>query len=172
MSKDFVQSELILTAIIDGASRPVKSVPPGASVRGLSPGRTSGQSCPIQETRAGVGVIIQDENGHDVQRFHRYIGEATNNVAEYQALIACLESLRDFSVKSLRVQSDSELLVRQMQGIYRIKNERLRDLFRQVQQLIQQGGYDFQIEHVRREFTKEADKLANQAINLQEALEM
>ena len=158
MSKDSAQPGLILTAIIDGASRPMKSASAG--------------SAGSQENRGGIGVIVQDENGHDVQRFHRYIGKATNNIAEYQALIACLESLRDFPVKSLRVQSDSELLVRQMQGIYRIKNERLRELFRQVQQLIQQGGYDFHIEHVRREFTKEADKLANQAINLHEALEI
>jgi len=151
------QLGLTLTAIIDGASRAVQ---PTLS---SSDGRSS---------KAGIGVIIKDENGRDVQRFHRYIGEATNNVAEYQALIACLESLRDFSVKCLKVYSDSELLVNQMQGVYRVKNDRLRELFRRAWKLIQEGGYEFHIEHVKREFTKEADQLANQAINLHEALEM
>ena len=94
----------------------------------------------------------------------KYIGRATNNVAEYYALIAALDFASNAGIAHLRVQSDSELLVRQMQGLYKVKNADLRPLFERAKKLAASLDY-FAIEHIRREMNRDADALANEALD-------
>ncbi|MDQ3018567.1 MAG: ribonuclease HI family protein [bacterium] len=113
---------------------------------------------------AGIGVIIKTEDGEMVYQFGGYIGEATNNVAEYKALIKSLEESKHLGGTDLRIQMDSELIVKQMQGIYKIKEPTLQGLAQEVLKLLKNfAGYSFV--HVRREFNKEADAMVNQAID-------
>jgi probable phosphoglycerate mutase len=113
---------------------------------------------------AGFGVFIQDPKGRTVAELHRYLGRQTNNFAEYSALIAALEYALAHGVGALRVRSDSELLVKQIKGIYKVRNEGLRPLYASAQKLIIKLE-DFRIEHVRREQNRDADRLANQAMD-------
>jgi ribonuclease HI len=113
---------------------------------------------------AGVGVVILGPEGEVTERIHRYIGEATNNVAEYHALLLGLERARARGCIDLEVYSDSELLVRQIQGRYQVRNTALRPLFVKAQELI--GGFrHFKIQHVPREQNAEADALANRSMD-------
>ena len=113
---------------------------------------------------AGCGAVIADENGAIVKELSRYLGHATNNVAEYEALLMGLEALLRMGRKSVVVQSDSELLVRQLNGQYRVKDEKLKVLFQRVAALLSQFS-SYRIVHVRRELNKLADRLANQGID-------
>lgn len=116
---------------------------------------------------AGFGVVL--ETDRVPEEIVGYLGKATNNVAEYAALIAVLKLAADRGVKKLVVYSDSQLLVRQVNGAYRVKAPHLVPIFLQALKL-RQTIPDFTIEHVAREENKEADRLANQAIDLQAAL--
>jgi ribonuclease HI len=109
---------------------------------------------------AGYGVVIQDENGQKVAALSKYLGHQTNNFAEYQGLIAALEYAIQHGRKALKLISDSELLVRQVKGIYKVKNPTLQDLHARAKQLIAQLDW-FSIEHALREHNREADRLAN-----------
>lgn len=113
---------------------------------------------------AGYGVLIQDESERTVAKLSEYLGHQTNNSAEYQALIAALEYALEHGYKALRVISDSELLVRQIRGIYKVKNPTLQDLHARARQLIRQLDW-FAIEHVLRGKNQEADRLANAAMD-------
>ena len=113
---------------------------------------------------AGYGVVIQDESGHKVAALSEYLGHQTNNFAEYQALIASLEYTVKHGHKALKVISDSELLVRQIKGIYKVKNSVLKDLHARAKELIAKLDW-FSIEHVMRGKNKEADRLANEAMD-------
>jgi ribonuclease HI len=113
---------------------------------------------------AGYGVAIHDSRGNKVAGLSQYLGRQTNNFAEYQALIAALEFAIEHGPKALKVISDSELLVRQVQGIYKVKEPTLRDLHVRASQLISQLEW-FNIEHVLRGHNREADELANQAMD-------
>ena len=113
---------------------------------------------------AGYGVRIEDGKGNLVEEFCGSLGTATNNVAEYSGLLAALRWARDHGVTALRVRSDSELLVKQMKGVYRVKNPGLQPLYREAQQLVGAIGR-VTFEHVRREQNTEADRLANQAMD-------
>lgn len=113
---------------------------------------------------AGYGVVIHDAKGKKVGALSQYLGRQTNNVAEYQALIAALEFAVDHGPKALKVISDSELLVRQIKGIYKVKEPTLRDLHARASQLISKLEW-FNIEHVLRGHNREADDLANQAMD-------
>lgn len=92
------------------------------------------------------------------------IGRETNNVAEYFALLAALDYATLHGIASLRIRSDSELLVRQMQGVYKVKSPDLKPLQERAAKLARQLQY-FAIEHVRRELNKDADALANVALD-------
>jgi ribonuclease HI len=117
---------------------------------------------------AAYGVIIRDGSGEVVAKLKKYIGRMTNNVAEYYGLIAALDYAESHSVKSIRVESDSELLVKQMRGQYKVKSEDLRPLFERA--LKMSKAFDsFRIEHVYREQNREADALANEALDETEA---
>ncbi len=112
---------------------------------------------------AGIGALLQ-RDGVTVAEISEAIGVATNNVAEYTALIRILEKALELGFKKIQVRMDSELAVKQMKGLYKVKNEGLLPLFQQAQVLSKRFDL-FSIIHVRREMNKEADKLANQAMD-------
>jgi len=113
---------------------------------------------------AGYGVVIQDEAGRKVAALSEYLGHQTNNFAEYQGLIAALEYALEHGPKALKLISDSELLVRQIKGIYKVKNPTLQDLHGRAKELIAQLEW-FSIGHALREHNQEADRLANEAMD-------
>jgi ribonuclease HI len=113
---------------------------------------------------AGCGAAIYDENGVVVKQLSRYLGRTTNNVAEYEGLLMGLEALLELGRKQIVVQSDSELLVRQLNGQYRVRDEKLKVLFQRAITLLRQFD-SYRILHVGRELNKLADRLANQAID-------
>jgi ribonuclease HI len=113
---------------------------------------------------AGFGVVIQDESGRMVAALSKYLGHQTNNFAEYQGLIAALEYAIQHGPKALKLISDSELLVRQIKGIYKVKNATLQDLHGRARELIAQLDW-FSIGHALREHNQEADRLANEAMD-------
>jgi ribonuclease HI len=109
-------------------------------------------------------VVIQDQAGRRVASLSEYLGHQTNNVAEYQGLIAALEYTTSNGYKALKVISDSELLVRQIKGIYKVKNAVLQDLHGRAKELIARLDW-FSIGHVLRGKNQEADELANAAMD-------
>jgi ribonuclease HI len=113
---------------------------------------------------ASYAVIIHDAAGREVYRLGKTIGRNTNNVAEYHGLIAALDYAASHGLRRLRIRSDSELLVRQMQGLYKVKSADLKPLHERAQKLARSLEY-FAIEHVRRELNAEADALANEALD-------
>jgi ribonuclease HI len=113
---------------------------------------------------ASYGVVVRNERGEIVAKLKKYIGRMTNNVAEYYGLIAALDYAQSHGVRALRVESDSELLVRQMRGHYKVKSPDLRPLFERAKKMSQ--AFDsFRIEHVYRAQNSEADALANEALD-------
>jgi ribonuclease HI len=113
---------------------------------------------------AGYGVVIKDETGRKVAALSEYLGHQTNNFAEYQGLIAALEYALEHGPKALKLISDSELLVRQIKGIYKVKNATLQELHGRAKELIAQMDW-FSIGHAFREQNQEADQLANDAMD-------
>ena len=113
---------------------------------------------------AGYGVQVVDEDGTILAELHESVGATTNNVAEYEGLLAALGWAVDHGVKALHIRSDSELLVKQLKGEYRVKNAGLQPLFQQARARIARIGR-VSFEHVRRELNKEADRLANLAMD-------
>jgi len=113
---------------------------------------------------AGYGVVIEDEAGKKVAALSQYLGHRTNNFAEYSGLLAALQYAVDHGYKGLKVISDSELLVRQLRGQYKVKNPTLIDLYGRAKQLIAKLDW-FDIGHVLREKNREADRLANDAMD-------
>ena len=112
---------------------------------------------------AGYGVHIETDAG-DVIELKEALGTATNNVAEYNGLLAALRWAVEHGVKTLHVRADSELMVKQMKGIYRVKNPGLLPLYEEAKRLARQVGR-VTFEHVRRELNKDADRLANEAMD-------
>ena len=112
---------------------------------------------------AGYGVRIEQQDGTIVQ-LKASMAVATNNVAEYNGLLAALRWAVANGVGTLHIRSDSELLVKQMNGQYRVKNPGLQPLYEEARALVKQIGR-VKFEHVRREFNKEADRLANEAMD-------
>jgi ribonuclease HI len=113
---------------------------------------------------AAYGVVIRDANGEIVAKLKKYIGQNTNNVAEYFGLIAALDYAETHGIRSLRVESDSELLVKQMRGQYKVRSADLRPLFERARKMAQTLE-SFRIDHVFREQNREADALVNQALD-------
>ena len=114
---------------------------------------------------AAYGVVVRDPRGEIVARLKKYIGNNTNNVAEYFGLIAALDYAQNHGVRALRVESDSELMVKQMRGQYKVKSAELKPLFERAKKM-SQTFESFRISHVYREQNKEADALANQALDV------
>ena len=113
---------------------------------------------------SGYGVLIEDASGKRVDGLSRYLGHHTNNHAEYMGLLAALEYALGHGHRALKVYSDSELMVRQIQGRYKVRSPGLLDLYQQAKSLIARLGW-FNIEHVLREKNREADELANRAMD-------
>jgi ribonuclease HI len=113
---------------------------------------------------AAYGVVVRDASGAIVARLKKYIGQNTNNVAEYFGLIAALDYAQTQGIRALRVESDSELMVKQMRGQYRVKSEELKPLFERAKK-IAASLESFRIDHVYREQNQEADELVNQALD-------
>ena len=117
---------------------------------------------------AAYAVVLESADGSKLTSFSEYLGEATNNVAEYQALLAALEyALRNHYLR-IHVQTDSELLARQIEGVYKVKSAGLKPLQAQARQMIARLE-SFSIQHVPREQNHEADHLANQALEAAES---
>jgi ribonuclease HI len=113
---------------------------------------------------AGIGVQITSDDGAVVAEIARGIGEATNNVAEYTAVIEGLTRARDLGARTVTLRSDSLLLVQQLNGRYRVKSEHLQPLHRRARSLV--AGFDtVTIEHVPRGRNEEADRLANEGVD-------
>ena len=116
---------------------------------------------------AGIGVLLSDENGAAIGELAKGIGEATNNVAEYSAVIAGLELARELGVTDLEIAVDSKLVVHQLKGEWKIKNDRLRALALKARGLMSRFD-SATIKHVRREENEGADRLANQGMDAAE----
>ncbi|MGH9417536.1 MAG: ribonuclease HI family protein [Terriglobales bacterium] len=113
---------------------------------------------------AGYGAVIENAAGEILERLHGYVGRQTNNYAEYSGLIAGLRRARELGAQRVKVVADSELLVRQMQGRYAVKSENLRPLYEEAWRLAQ-ALPQVQFEHVLRGKNREADRLANLAMD-------
>jgi len=113
---------------------------------------------------AGFGAVIEDPRGRVVARLSEYLGKQTNNYAEYSGLVAVLKWAASHDVKRLRVISDSELMVRQMKGQYRVSNPGLRPLWEEAWRLARTLEA-FEITHTLRAGNAEADRLANEAMD-------
>jgi ribonuclease HI len=138
---------------------PVEPKPAAAAYRINIDGGSRGNPGP-----ASYGVVIRDGGGAIVAKLKKYIGRMTNNVAEYYGLIAALDYAESHGVRAIRIESDSELLVKQMRGLYKVKSDDLRPLFERAQKMSKTFD-SFRIEHVYREQNREADALANEALD-------
>jgi ribonuclease HI len=137
---------------------------PGAAFRVNIDGGSRGNPGP-----AAYGVVIRDGSGELVASLKKYIGRMSNNVAEYYGLIAALDYAQEHKIRALRVESDSELLVKQMRGLYKVKSADLQPLFERARKM-SQGFESFRIDHVYREQNREADALANEALDVAEGV--
>jgi ribonuclease HI len=117
---------------------------------------------------AGYGVHLEGIDGSVIAELHGGLGIATNNVAEYNGLLTALRYAAEHGHRQVRIRADSELLVRQMRGEYRVKHAGLKPLFLEACSLIRRIG-DVTFEHVRREFNKDADRLSNLGMDEAEA---
>ena len=113
---------------------------------------------------AGIGVVIEDERGQVLKEVSQFVGRKTNNQAEYMALIQGLEAVAEYQADAVLARLDSELLVRQLRGEYKVKSPLLKPLMRQVRELLARYKV-VGIEHIEREYNRAADRLANRAID-------
>ncbi len=114
---------------------------------------------------AAAGFTLTDSAGTQLQAKAFFLGQATNNIAEYTSLVKALEAAKKIGAEQLMLFSDSELLVRQINGQYKVKSEQIRPLFRQAVNLL--GEFKtWKVRHIAREKNREADRLVNQALNL------
>lgn len=113
---------------------------------------------------AGYGVVLEDEHGRKVDQLSGFLGHQTNNVAEYSGLLAALDYAQKHGYKTVKVIADSELLVKQIRGEYKVKSPNLQDLYSRARVMIRSLD-SFRIEHTLRGGNKEADALANEAMD-------
>jgi ribonuclease HI len=111
---------------------------------------------------AGAGVVILDQKGKVIREISRSLGHATNNEAEYHAFIIALENALDLGADKIRVRVDSELLARQINGLYQVKSAKLKPLYDKARELLV-SFEQVDIQHVGREMNNHADTLANLA---------
>ena len=116
---------------------------------------------------SGAGIVIKDGKGRIFKRLRQYLGRATNNQAEYRALLIALKASRELG-QNIRIFSDSELLVKQLKGSYRVKSKGLKPYFNEVRELLKYFS-SWEIAHIPREQNMEADALANEAIDTRES---
>jgi ribonuclease HI len=114
---------------------------------------------------AALGVVIEDDQGMKLRTFHRWLGVATNNQAEYLALIDGLKAVADWKPDRLEVYLDSKLVVEQVNGRWKVREPELKELHRQATELLKPFGETANVRHVRREANRGADKLVNIALD-------
>lgn len=117
---------------------------------------------------AAIGIVIKSAENSTIETHKRYLGTATNNVAEYSALLECVEIIKrseTLQCTELVVNTDSELMARQMNGEYKVKDSGLKILFQKVKIALASATFKFSIRHIPRTLNKEADALANEAID-------
>jgi ribonuclease HI len=146
-----------IKSIMEGAD--LTAVPLEASLVIYTDGASRGNPGP-----AGVGIVILDEDDHQVGKVSRYLGKKTNNFAEYEAIVQALRIAGYFRAKKVRIRTDSELIVRQVLGEYQVKKEDLKSLYKKVMELMK-AIPDCQIEHVSRNQNDKADYLAKKGSN-------
>ena len=113
---------------------------------------------------AGAGILILDHNNKTISEISKYLGEATNNVAEYTAMVLAMDEARNLKAKDIVVNTDSQLLAKQLGGEYKVKNPALKQLHSKVNSLL--ASFDeVRINMIPREENKQADFLANKAID-------
>jgi ribonuclease HI len=114
---------------------------------------------------AALGVVIEDDQGMRLRTFHKWLGVATNNQAEYLALIEGLKAVADWKPDQLEVLLDSKLVVEQVNRRWKVKEPELKELHRQATELLMQFGDGVRVRHVGREENRGADKLVNIALD-------
>ena len=134
-------------------------VPPKSVLEVFTDGASRGNPGP-----ASIGVVFRPKGGPEAAEHHEAIGRATNNVAEYRAVVAALEHCSRWGVRRVHLFMDSELIVRQLHGTYRVKSHDLLPLYQQLQQLIRDLR-EFRVQHVPRSENAHADHLANRALD-------
>ena len=156
MSRDSAKSGPVVTESLPGFE------PAMTTVRIFCDGGSRGNPGP-----AGIGAVVLDasrEPATVIATVSETIGIATNNVAEYQALISGLEAAADFGARRVEVRADSQLLIRQLEGRYRVKNAGLQPLYRRAMELLRSYA-EVDLQHVYREENTEADALVNAALD-------
>ena len=121
-------------------------------------------ACRGNPGKAATGIIFCDTNGKVLHQMGYYLGHATNNVAEYMALIRALEKSQELGYKNIEIFSDSQLLTKQIRGEYTVRNQQLKELFKKVKELMNGFSY-FSLEYIPREDNTLADRIANQALD-------
>ncbi len=119
---------------------------------------------------SGIGVVLKDEKGTLLASLGEFLGTTTNNIAEYKALIRCLQMADETKCTHLIVHSDSELMVRQLQGVYKVKDHGLKAHVEEIRKMLRTARFTFEIKHIARALNSQADELANRAINLRSSL--
>lgn len=120
---------------------------------------------------SGIGIVIYDSEGIPIKRWNEYIGVGTNNQSEYKALLKSLELIKQiidegkYKFELIEFNADSELMVKQIKGLYKIKEPTLAMLNKQFHTEVKKLGVPYRIQHIERALNKEADKLANQGID-------
>lgn len=143
-------------------ARPQSSTPPAAQAREAvlwTDGAARGNPGP-----AGIGAILKSPSGEVLYTGSEYLGHTTNNVAEYKAVLLGLAGALAQGIESVEVRADSELLIKQLKGEYRVKSAGLKPLFDEARQLLSRFK-SVKLTHIRRELNGEADRLANQGID-------
>ncbi len=120
---------------------------------------------------SGIGIILKTEKGNTLAKWHGYIGISTNNRAEYTALIALLERMHAVPCERLIIHSDSELMIRQLTGRYKVKDAALKECHRRAAALLGAQTFRTVLRHVPRTMNRDADRLANLAIDTRAKLE-
>lgn len=116
---------------------------------------------------AAAGFLIYDQNKEIIHKEGDYLGTATNNEAEYQAIILALKSLKDLKAKKVHFFLDSMLVVKQINGEFKVKDLRMQKYYLEIKKLIWETGLVVDFKHIRREQNKEADDLVNEILNNQ-----
>ena len=113
---------------------------------------------------AAIGVVIKNKSGETIQKIGKYIGESTNNDAEYKALLEGIGSLKEMKVKSVSCFLDSELVVKQLNGLYKVKNTNIKTLWKNIKEL--EKNFDsITYTHVKRDKNYEADAIVNDVLD-------
>lgn len=114
---------------------------------------------------AGIGVFITDESGKALERRHKYLGIATNNQAEYQGALHGIRRGIELGATEIELRMDSNLVVEQLAGNFKVKNPELKIIFQEIQDILKPWNGRIRFIHIRRELNKEADRLSNVAMD-------